>query len=161
MKPTLIVLGVAATIGLLSDTTVAASLGSKNTLTLEIAKRAASIAMTQAHAKGGKIAISVVDDGGHLIYLERDDGVAYGMTDASLLKAQTAASFGFPTKALEDQIKQGHTSYLKLPGVLPLEGGIPVVVNGVLIGAIGVAGSDSLDDGAAAKAGAVAISAGQ
>jgi glc operon protein GlcG len=161
MKTILTVLGMAAAIGPLSDTAVAASLGSKSTLTLEVAKRATSIAMTQAHAKGGKIAVSVVDDGGHLIYFERDDGVAYGMADASLRKAQTAASVGFSTRALEDQIMQGHTGYLSLPGALPLEGGIPIVVKGVLIGAIGVAGGNSPDDGVAAKAGAETISAGQ
>ena len=161
MKPTLIILGMTAAIGLLSGAAAAASSGSKSTLTLEAAKRAASMAKTQAHTKGSTIAISVVDDGGHLIYLERDDGAAYGMVDASLLKAQTAASFGFPTKALEDQIKQGHAGYLKLPGALPLEGGIPIVAHGVLIGAIGVAGGDSPDDGVAAKTGAAAISTDQ
>jgi glc operon protein GlcG len=113
--------------------------------------------MAQAHARKAAIAVSVVDDGGHLIYAERDDGVAYGMADASLLKAQTAASFGFPTKSLEDQISQGRTSFLKLPGVLPLEGGIPIVEKGVVIGAIGVGGGQSPDDGAAAQAGIAAL----
>ena len=125
MKKAPTVLAMAAAMAVLSHAAPSSSLGKRSTLTLESAKQTAASAMAQVHARKAAIAVSVVDDGGHLIYAERDDGVAYGMVDASLLKARTAASFGFPAKSLEDQISQGRTSFLRLPGVLPLEGGIP------------------------------------
>ena len=132
----------------------AAQLGDKPELTLESARQAATAAETAAHAKGIAVAVGIVDDGGHLIYFDRLDHVASGMGDAAIMKAQTAANYGLPTKILEDAVSQGHVSYLNLSGVLPLEGGLPVSVGGRVIGAIGVAGAQSsADDAAIARAG--------
>lgn len=132
----------------------ASQLGDKPELTLDAAKHAAAAAETAAHTKGIAITVSVVDDGGHLIYLARLDHVASGMTDAAIMKAQTAANYGLPTRMLEDAVAQGHVSYLNLPGVLPLEGGLPILIDGRVIGAIGVAGAQSSEDDAAiARAG--------
>ncbi|MDB5785063.1 GlcG/HbpS family heme-binding protein [Caballeronia mineralivorans] len=132
----------------------AAQLGDKPELTLEAAKQAAAAAEAAAHAKGIAVAVGVVDDGGHLIYFARLDRVASGMADAAIMKARTAANYGLPTKTLEDAVAQGHVSYLNLPGVLPLEGGLPVSAGGRVIGAIGVAGAQSSEDDAAiARAG--------
>jgi glc operon protein GlcG len=132
----------------------AAQLGNKPELTLEAAKQAVAAAETAAHGKGIAVAIGIVDDGGHLIYLARLDHVPSGMTDAAIMKAQTAANYGLPTKTLEDAVAQGRASYLNLPGVLPLDGGLPISIGGRVIGAIGVAGSQSSeDDAAVARAG--------
>ncbi|GLK91111.1 hypothetical protein GCM10017655_41750 [Pseudomonas turukhanskensis] len=104
--------------------------------------------------------ITVVDDGGQLIYLERSDGAASGMVDASIKKAKSAALYGFSTKALEQQIVQGHPGFQNLPDILPIEGGVPVVINGQLAGAVGVAGGASVDDGAFAEKIAAALKTG-
>jgi glc operon protein GlcG len=136
-----------------STPTYAQSLPTKPVLTLDAAREAARAAHTKASTIGNLVVVSVVDDGGHLVYLERDDGAPSGMVDAAIAKARTASDYGFPTKGLEDGIKQGHVAYLDLPGALPLEGGVPVLVNGRVIGAIGVAGGQSQDDAAAAEAG--------
>jgi glc operon protein GlcG len=132
----------------------AAQLSDKPELTLDAAKQAAAAAETAAHTKGIAVTVGVVDDGGHLIYLARLDHVASGMTDAAIMKARTAANYGLPTRTLEDAVAQGHVSYLNLPGVLPLEGGLPILIDGRVIGAIGVAGAQSSEDDAAiARAG--------
>ncbi|NWD77303.1 heme-binding protein [Pseudomonas gingeri] len=137
---------------------LAAPLPSKPLITLSAAKTAvASIAPLLQKQHTANV-ISVVDDGGHLIYLERADGAASGMVDASIKKARTAANYGFPTKALEQQIAQGHNGFLGLPGILPMEGGVPVMISGQLIGAVGVAGGVSSDDGAYAEQIAAALS---
>ncbi|KLU24109.1 hypothetical protein EOS_21840 [Caballeronia mineralivorans PML1(12)] len=129
-------------------------MGDKPELTLDAAKHAAAAAETAAHTKGIAVTVGVVDDGGHLIYLARLDHVASGMTDAAIMKAQTAANYGLPTRMLEDAVAQGHVSYLNLPGILPLEGGLPILIDGRVIGAIGVAGAQSSEDDAAiARAG--------
>jgi hypothetical protein len=74
--------------------------------------------------------ISIVDDGGTLIYMERSNGVASGMVEASIKKAQAATIYGFATKAMEQQIDEGHFGYQNLPGIVPVEGGVPVLING-------------------------------
>lgn len=135
----------------------AAQLGNKPELTLEAAKQAAAAAEAAAHAKGIAVAVGIVDDGGHLIYFARLDRVASGMADAAIMKARTAANYGLPTRTLEDAVAQGHVSYLNLPGVLPLEGGLPVSSGGRVIGAIGVAGGQSSEDADIARAGLTAF----
>lgn len=95
--------------------------------------------------------VSVVDDGGNLIYLERSDNVASGMVEASIRKARASAIYGFTTKALEQQIVQAHPGFQNLPDILPMEGGVPVIISGQIAGAVGVAGGLSPDDGAVAE----------
>lgn len=103
------------------------------------------------------LVISVVDDGGQLIYLERADGAAGGMVEASIKKARSAALYGFSTKVLEQQIIQGHPGFENLPDILPMEGGVPVLIHGQLAGAVAVAGGQSADDGALAEKLATAL----
>jgi uncharacterized protein GlcG (DUF336 family) len=95
-----------------------------------------------------------VDDGGHLIYLQRLDGTQTGSIDVAIKKAQTAMSFKRPTKVFEDAIAGGRNALIALHGALPLEGGVPIAVGGQIIGAIGVSGVKSTEDGQIAKAGA-------
>jgi len=114
-------------------------------LTLEGAKAVAAAAVAAARnleAPGG--AIAIVDDGGHLLYLERlDDTFAMAATVAEG-KARTAALFRRATKGMEDAIVAGRTTLLNVAET-PLQGGVPIVVNGVIVGAIGVSGAASAD----------------
>ncbi|KTB95223.1 hypothetical protein AO073_15350 [Pseudomonas syringae ICMP 11293] len=129
----------------------------KPIITLGSARAAVSSTAKQAPAGRAPFVISVVDDGGHLIYLERSDGVASGMVEASIQKAKAAALYGFTTKALEQQIVQGHPGFQNLPEILPMEGGVPVLMDGKLAGAVGVAGGLSSDDGEFAEKTAAAM----
>ncbi len=114
---------------------------------LQPQKNAIETAIGGAHKTDAPYVVSIVDDGGHLIYLERADGVAGLMPQASILKAQSSAGYGVSTKAIEDQITQGHSGFLNLPRSLPMEGGVPVFISGHLVGAVGVAGGVSAEDG--------------
>lgn len=131
----------------------------KPVITLAAAKAALLATEQLAPKQRVPTVTSVVDDGGQLIYLERADGTASGMVDASIKKARTAALYGYPTKALEQQIIQGHPGFQNLPNILPMEGGVPVMINGQLAGAVGVAGGASADDGAFAEKVAAALAA--
>ncbi|RMR03545.1 hypothetical protein ALP94_03049 [Pseudomonas savastanoi pv. glycinea] len=136
----------------------AAPAPSKPAITLSAAKLAVASAGQDSQQRKAPFVISVVDDGGHLIYLERTDGVPSAMVEASIMKAKTAAGYGVTTKALEQQILEGHPGFSNLPGSLPMEGGVPVMINGQLAGAIGVAGGLSPDDGAFAQKAAAVLS---
>jgi len=132
------------------------------TLTLDGAKRAAAAAIAYARshsAPGG--AIAIVDAGGHTLYLERLDGTFPAASDVSIGKARTAVNFGKPTRGLEEAINKGRPALLPAAGVTwftPLQGGVPVVVNGQVIGGIGVSGAlNQQQDEEVAMAGAQAI----
>ena len=132
------------------------------TLTLEGAKRAAvaAIAYARSHgAPGGSVAI--VDAGGYTLYLERLDGTFAAAADVSIGKARTAVNFGKPTRGLEEAINKGRPALLPVADVTwftPLQGGVPIVVNGQVIGGIGVSGAlDQQQDEDVAMAGAQAI----
>ena len=126
----------------------------KMQLELQDVKRIAQAAEAEANANGWAVTIAIVDDGGHLVLLHRLDGTQSASADISVLKARTAAAFKRPTKALEDAIARGKTGMLAIPGLVPLEGGLPLMVAGDLVGAIGVSGVQSFEDGIVAKAGA-------
>jgi glc operon protein GlcG len=134
---------------------------SKQTLTLEGAKKAIAAAVADARAKnapGGVIA--VVDDGGNLMALERLDNTFAAGANISIGKARTSALFKRPTKFFEDIIKNGRTSMVALPDSLftPLQGGIPIEVDGKIVGAIGVSGAATAQqDEELAMAGAAAL----
>jgi uncharacterized protein GlcG (DUF336 family) len=134
-----------------------AQLADKKALTLEAAKKAAAAAEAEAAKNKWTVAIAIVDDGGHLVYLSRIDGTQTGSVDVAIRKARTAQAFKRPTKVFEDAIAGGRTALLGLEGVVPLEGGVPIVAGGQLIGAIGVSGVTSQQDGVVAKAGADAL----
>jgi uncharacterized protein GlcG (DUF336 family) len=131
-----------------------AQLADKKSLTLEAAKKIAVAAEAEAKKNSWNVVIAIVDDGGHLIYLQRMDGTQTGSVDVAIKKAQTAINFKRPTKVFEDAVAGGRQVILALHGALPIEGGVPVTVGGQIIGAIGVSGVKSTEDGQIAKAGA-------
>jgi glc operon protein GlcG len=135
-----------------------AALADKKSLTLDGAKQVASAAASEArnHNEGG--AIAIVDDGGNLLYLERIDGTFPAGATISIGKARTAALFKKPTSAFEDIIKNGRTAMVALPDFTPLQGGVPLEIDGRVVGAIGVSGASSQQrDEAVAKAGAASL----
>lgn len=128
---------------LLADT-ASAQIADKKALTLEGAKKVAAAAVAEAkrlEAPGGSIAI--VDDGGALILLERLDGTFPAAAAVSTRKAQTAATFKKPTRDFENAVKNGRVSLTAVPEMLPLQGGVPIVVAGQVVGAVGVSGAMS------------------
>jgi uncharacterized protein GlcG (DUF336 family) len=144
--------------GLLSGTTALAQLMDKKALTLEVAKKVAAAAAEEAIKNKWTVVIAIVDDGGSLVYLERLDDTQIGSIEVAIQKARTAVNFKRPTKALEDAvISGGRTVVLSLPGALPIEGGLPLVVDGKVIGGIGVSGVTAQQDGQIAKAGVDAL----
>jgi uncharacterized protein GlcG (DUF336 family) len=97
--------------------------------------------------------ICVVDDGGHLIYLEKMDGTQIGSVVIAQEKAASAVKFKRPTKALEDAVTGGRNVVMTLPGALPVEGGIPIMIGNELVGAVGASGGTSPQDAQVASAG--------
>ncbi|HYP08874.1 MAG TPA: heme-binding protein, partial [Bryobacteraceae bacterium] len=126
-------------------------------LTLEIAKQVAAAAAAEAATNKWTVVIAVVDEGGHLMYLERTDDTQIASIQVAQEKARTAVGFKRPTKAFEDAVAGGRHVILSLPGALPVEGGIPLMLNGRVAGAIGVSGVTSQQDGQVARAGADAL----
>ncbi len=162
MKPTMRTLFVA--IAMLAMTTLAQSqVTEKKVLTLDGAKKVIDAVKMEAkklNAPGG--AIAVVDDGGNLLALERLDGTFAASSQISIGKARTAALFKRETNAFEEIIKNGRTAMVSLPDTLftPLQGGVPIVVDGQIVGAIGVSGAASAaQDTELAVAGANALQA--
>jgi uncharacterized protein GlcG (DUF336 family)/mannose-6-phosphate isomerase-like protein (cupin superfamily) len=137
--------------------TLRAELPSKPVLTLEAAQRVGAAAHAEAVKRGATVVIAVVDDGGHVVYLERLNDTQVASVDVGIGKARTAAIFRRPSKVFEDQIRDGRVAALALPGATPLQGGIPLELNGRVIGAIGVSGNTPQEDEDIAKAGAAAL----
>ena len=123
----------------------------------DVAKKAASAALAEGRKNGWYVAAAVVDTGGVLVYFERIEGTQNGSTETAIEKARTSAAFRRPSKAFEDVVASGKVNYLKLPGTIPIEGGTPLIVDGKVVGAIGVSGASSVQDGVCAKAGADAL----
>ncbi|MEI7842871.1 MAG: heme-binding protein [Gallionellaceae bacterium] len=129
----------------------------KPVLTLEDAKRVASAAAAEARANEWKVSIVIVDDGGHLLYLEREHDTRFGSVETATAKAHMAAALHMATKVSEDAVMNGRLIHLALPGVIPAEGGVPLMRNGIVIGAIGISGVRSVQDGQIAAVGANAL----
>ena len=129
----------------------------KPVLTLGDAKMVAAAAEKEALKRGATVVIAVVDDGGNLILLERLDDTQVASVEVGIGKARTAAIFRRPSKVFEDQIKNGRVAALALPGATPLQGGIPIMINGNVVGAIGVSGNTPQEDEEIAIAGAAVI----
>lgn len=128
-------------------------------LTLEDAQRISLAARSAAAENSWSVVIAVVDDGGHLISLERMDGTQKGSVRIAEQKARTAILFKRPTKAFEDAVLQGRPVMMTMPDVICLEGGLPLIRDGVHVGAIGVSGVKSFEDGIVAERGAAALGA--
>jgi glc operon protein GlcG len=132
----------------------------KFVLTLADARRVAAAAAQEAKRNDWAVVIAIVDDAGLLVYLERLDGVQPASCDIAQHKARAAALFRRPTKALEETVAGGRVALLSLPHITPVEGGVPLVHEGQVVGAIGVSGVQSFADGIVAKAGADALAEG-
>lgn len=126
-------------------------------LTLDDALRITQAARRAATENNWNVVIAVVDDGGHLISLERMDGTQKGSVRVAEQKARTAIMFKRPTKAFEDMVLQGRPVMMTMPDAICLEGGLPLIRDGVYVGAIGVSGLKSSEDGVVAAAGASAL----
>jgi glc operon protein GlcG len=128
-------------------------LADKKALTLAVAKRIAAAAEQEAIRNNWNIFIAIVDDGGNLMYLERMDDCQLASQEVSIAKARSALLFKRPTKALEDALSGGRIAVLKLANAVPVEGGVPLLAYGKIVGAIGISGATSPQDGIVAKAG--------
>ena len=126
---------------------------------IEAAKRAAAAAAAEARRNNWAMAITVVDPGGSLVYFEKMDGTQNGSVNVAMGKARSAVLFKRPTKAFQDAVAGGGVGLriLALEGAVPVEGGIPLIQDGKIIGAIGVSGAASEQDGQCAAAGAATI----
>jgi len=135
----------------------AADLATKKALTLPVAKQMAAAAEAEAAKNNWNVVIAIVDDGGHLVYLQRMDETQIGSVEVAERKAKGALLFKRPTKAMEDAVAGGRNVVMTLPGAMPVEGGLPITAEGKVIGAIGVSGVTSQQDGQVAKAGVDAL----
>jgi uncharacterized protein GlcG (DUF336 family) len=133
------------------------SLPTKRVLTLDAARRAAAAAEAEARRNNWAVSIAVVDDSGHLLLFQRMDGAKLVATDIAIRKARTAVYFQVPTRDLEAEVAAGRTALLPIEGFMPLEGGVPIVVSGEIVGAIGVSGVTGAQDAQCALAGASVI----
>ena len=126
-------------------------------LTLAAAKKIVAAAEAEALKHAWPVVIAVVDDGGNLIYLQRLDNAQFGSVEIAIQKARSAMAFKRPTKAWEELLASGQHRVLGLPGVLSSEGGVPLTWKGQIVGAIGVSGVKSSEDGQIARAGAAIL----
>ena len=122
-------------------------------LTLEDCKRIAAAAEAEAKKNNWNVCVATVDDGGHLLHLFRMDGATPANSRIAIEKGRTAAETRRSTAMWEERIKAGRTAMLKMPGVTPVQGGLPIVIDGECIGALGVSGVQSHEDEQIAKAG--------
>ena len=130
----------------------------KSMLTLDDVKKIAAAAEAEALANSWAVTFAIVDDGGHLLWLQRLDGAPPISAHIAPAKANTAALGRRESKSYEDVINGGRTAFLTAPGVQGLlEGGVPIVVNGEIVGAVGVSGVKSADDVRIARAGIAAL----
>lgn len=125
-------------------------------ITVEPAKKTAAAAIAEARKNNWMMAIAVVDTAGNLVYFEKMDGTQNGSVNIAIEKARSAALFKRPTKAFQDGLAQGGVGLrlLGLSGAVPVDGGIPIIEGGKIIGAIGASGGTSDQDGQTAQAGA-------
>lgn len=128
-------------------------------ISLENAKKAAALALAEAAKNNWNMAVAIVGPSGDLIYYEKMDNTQMGSANVAIDKARSAALFKRPTKAFQDVLAAGADGMrvLRLQGVVPIEGGIPLVMDGKIVGAIGVSGATSAQDAQCAKAGADTI----
>ncbi len=128
-------------------------------ISLDSAKRVAAGAEAEARRNGWPMVIAIVDSTGHLVLLQKLDQAQYGSIAVAQQKAQTAVDFRRPSKVFEDAVASGglHLRMLGMNNLLPLEGGVPLIVDGEIVGAIGVSGMQSTQDAQVAQAGAAAL----
>jgi len=147
--------GLALAIGLAAG--AQAQLVDKKALTLAAARKLAAAAEAEATKANLHVAVAILDDGGHLLLLERMDDAQTGSIEVAIAKGRTAALFKRETKLFEDAVAGGRSVVLKLDGVVPIEGGVPLLVDGKVIGAIGISGATGHQDGMVARAAAATL----
>jgi uncharacterized protein GlcG (DUF336 family) len=121
-------------------------IGSTRFITLEGAKKMMTAAEAEARKNSWNVAIAIVDAGGNLILFQKIDGAQTASCNIAVAKARTAVNFKRPSKAMEELITGGRLGFLAVDGLLPLQGGLPVVWEGKVIGAVGVSGVKSSED---------------
>ena len=126
-------------------------------LTLEDAKRIAAAAQAEAQRNDWRVVVAVVDGGGHLLYLQRSHDTQFGSVEIAIRKAHAAVAFQRPTKAAEEVVQSGRLIHLVLPGAIAAEGGVPLQIDSVIVGGLGISGVRSIQDGQIAAAGVVAL----
>ena len=128
-------------------------------ISTDSAKKIAAAAVAEARKHNWAMAVAIVDTGGYLVYFERMQDTQLGSVEVSIEKAKSAALFRRPTKSFQDTVAAGGAGLrmLGLKGAVPVEGGIPIIVDGKLVGAVGASGGTSDQDGSTAQAGIAAM----
>jgi glc operon protein GlcG len=126
--------------------------GTTKYITLDDAKKAMAAAESEARKNNWNVAIAILDAGGHPILFQKMDDTQIGSVNIALGKAKTAVHFKRPTKAMEDIVAGGRMAFLAVEGITPIQGGLPVVVDGKVIGSVGVSGVQSSQDEQIAQA---------
>jgi glc operon protein GlcG len=126
-------------------------------LTLEDCLKIHAAAEAEARRNDWSVAIAILDDGGHLLHFARMDGATPANAAIALEKGRTAAMSRRSSGKWEEFVKAGRTSMIKMPGILPVQGGVPIVVEGTCVGAVGVSGVQSHQDEQIAQAGIDAL----
>ena len=137
--------------------TSSAQLLEKKVLTLQAAEKIAAAAESEAYKRNATVVIAVVDDAGYPIVIKRLNNTQVASVDVGIGKARTAAIFRRPSRDFEEQIRNGRVASLVLPGATPLQGGLPLIVDDKVIGAIGVSGNTPQEDEDIARAGVAAF----
>lgn len=140
-------------------TVEAVCLAGTKKLTLAGCRAAMDAAIAEATERRLRVTIAILDAGGHLLHLSRMDGVHVGSSEVAVAKARSAVLHNKPTRIFSELYAGGLTGLPALPGVLPFEGGLPIVVDGDVIGSIGVSGATPDVDGAIAAMGVMAVTA--
>jgi glc operon protein GlcG len=128
-------------------------------ISLADAKRVATAAIAKAREQDWTMAAAIVDPGGHLVYFEKMDGTQTASARVAIDKARSATLFKRPTKAFQDMLAGGGDGLrvLRIRGAVAVEGGVPLIVNGTIVGAIGLSGGSSAQDGECAQAGVAVL----
>ena len=147
----------AAVLALAVPRVASAQLADAKVLTLQAAKAILAAAEAEARKNNWNLSIAVVDAHGELLAFERMDDAALTTVAIAQGKALTAARYKRPTKAIDSSVTAGRVQMMAFPGVIPVEGGVPVIVNGKYIGGVGASGAASYQDAQVAKAGADAV----
>jgi uncharacterized protein GlcG (DUF336 family) len=156
MKPTFLFLAALLACAAFAD---AQTMSYGTPIAADTAKKIAAPAIAEARKNQWTMAIAIVDTAGELVYFERMDDTQVGSVDVAISKARSAARFKRPTKAFQDALAAGGEGLriLALNGAIPVDGGLPLVVGGRIVGAIGASGGTSAQDGQVAAAGAAAL----
>ncbi len=137
---------------------MALNLPTKKTLNLEAARVAMAASEAEAKRNGWNVVIAVVDDGGHTVLLQRLDNAQISSIETAVAKARAAVAWKRPTRLLEESVNNGRTAFLSIAqGMGLLQGGVPIEVDGAVIGAVGVSGVKASDDEIIALAGVNAL----